>query len=241
MGASSCSVERREPGKPASPGPFWRTLRPLASGSCRPPATRATPVRSPPSVSSSKPHLRACEQLPATERARAFLQVRKLAGDLASLLKLLSPHVARVFHDAPTVSTSENAEQAFSEGLAEFLGKLVKAAGPTIIFVDDVQWLDPSSRRVLVRAANQTATRRVLFVFGARDGEVSADVNRLLDILSAPVSAVELLPLAAEDVLDVVRDYLAVEEVDPGAQGRRASTVRRESTLHLGSAAHPHG
>ncbi|HVU03470.1 MAG TPA: ATP-binding protein [Polyangiaceae bacterium] len=158
-------------------------------------------------------HLHQCDRLSSAERARSYARLRALARDYGALLRLLSPALARVFHDAPTLPAAENAEQAFAEGLADFLQRLLSDLGPVVVFVDDVQWLDASSRRVLSRAANQAPTDKILFVFGARSGDAEADVARLTDIIKAPITHVELAPLGNEHIAAIAADYLGTDEL----------------------------
>lgn len=158
-------------------------------------------------------YLRRCDHLPAAERLEALAQVRKLGGDNGALLKLLSPAVARLFRDAPNIPASANAEQAFSEGLSEFLGKLVRHAAPSVVFVDDVQWLDPSSRRVLVRSLQQ-APRRAVFLYGARSDESSRDdVRRLADQFTTKKITIDLRPLGGDDLIEIAREFLSAREL----------------------------
>ncbi|HEX7671074.1 MAG TPA: AAA family ATPase, partial [Polyangiaceae bacterium] len=158
-------------------------------------------------------YLRQCDRLPAAERARALARVRRLAGDLGSVLKLLSPTVARIFHDSPTVPASENAEQAFAEGLPTFLGKLFREAAPVIIVIDDAQWIDASSRRVLSRTVQGLAARTLLLL-DARSGDEAPAVERLVDGLSTSVIRIELAPLSDDDSIELVRDYLGTRLLD---------------------------
>src|ERR1041385_478605 len=51
-------------------------------------------------------HLRKIDSLPISERLEVLADVRRLGGEHAALLKLLSPAVARVFKDAPTIPAS---------------------------------------------------------------------------------------------------------------------------------------
>lgn len=162
-------------------------------------------------------YLQQCEALPTEERAEALSEVKKLGGEHAALLKVLSPAVARLFRDAPNIPASANAEQAFSEGLSEFLGRLVRRGSPSILFVDDVQWLDPSSRRVLARAVVE-APKRVLFLYSARAGDASPDVKRFVDLFVAKTLTVDVHSLAEVDILDIARDFLATRELAPGVQ-----------------------
>ncbi len=158
-------------------------------------------------------YLRDVERLPAAERARALADVRTIAGDLGSLLRLLSPALARLFHDAPAVTTSENAEQAFAESVAEFVDRLLRTLGGVVVFVDDVQWLDASSRRVLSRAANHVRGLRTLFLFGARSTE-PADLARFTDTITSPVTTFDVGGLSDDEVLQITRSYLGAQVLD---------------------------
>lgn len=159
-------------------------------------------------------YLRRCDQLPEAERVEASTEIRKLAGAHGALLKLLSPSVARLFQDAPTIPASANAEEAFAEGLSEFLGRLVRWSAPALVFVDDIQWLDPSSRRVLARAV-ANAPKRVLFLYGARTGDAAEDVKRFTDMFVAKTVTLELHSVGADDLVEIAREFLSAREVGP--------------------------
>ncbi len=162
-------------------------------------------------------HVRRSELLPAPERDRALARLRRVAGDRAPLVKLLSPRVARVFGTTQTLPHAEHAEEAFSEALAEFLDRLLEEVGPAVLFLDDIQWLDASSRRVLLRSANHRSGRG-LFVFGMRVTEPTADVDRFSEATAAPVLRLDLAPLSPDDVVELARGYLGASELDPGVR-----------------------
>jgi eukaryotic-like serine/threonine-protein kinase len=159
-------------------------------------------------------YLLRCDQLAPAERIHALSEVRKLGGEHGALLKLLSPAVARLFRDSPTIPASANAEQAFSEGLSEFLGKLVRHVAPAAVFVDDVQWLDPSSRRVLARAVAE-APKRALFLYGARSGDAAPEVQRFSDLFIAKTTTMDLPHLEGAHLIEIARDFLSAHELAP--------------------------
>lgn len=161
-------------------------------------------------------YLRRCDDLPPSERADALAEVRRLGGEHGALLKLLSPAVARLFRDAPTIPASANAEQAFAEGLSEFLGRLVKSALPALVFVDDVQWLDQSSRRILARATVEVP-RRALFLYAARSEDLD-EVKRFSDLIVTKKAAIELSPLESADLFEIARSFLSTRELGPDVE-----------------------
>jgi predicted Ser/Thr protein kinase len=99
-------------------------------------------------------HLHSYDALPAPSRLRSIARLRTIAGDLAPLLAVISPALARVFENSATPHAAE-AQHLFAEGLADFLGKLLLELGPTLVVVDDLQWIDASSRRVLARIVDK--------------------------------------------------------------------------------------
>lgn len=159
-------------------------------------------------------HVRRCEKLAGSERDQALARLRRVAGDRAPLVKLLSPRVARVFRDTPTLPHAENAEEAFSEALAEFLDRLLEELGPAVVFLDDIQWLDASSRRVLTRAANHRSGRGLL-VFGMRSQESAVELDRLSQTIAAPIVRIDLAPLSVDELVDLTRSYLAASDLEP--------------------------
>jgi signal transduction histidine kinase/CheY-like chemotaxis protein/type II secretory pathway predicted ATPase ExeA len=147
------------------------------------------------------------------ERSRANAALRALAGDLAPLLKVLSPSLAALFADAAPVPQSSDAQHIFVEGLAEFLAKVIRTSSPVVLFIDDVQWLDSSSRRVLRRALDRLTDAHALSILAVR-GEpgASPEVDRFLDGLSR--EEVILRRLDEKQTIRLVQAYLGVAELD---------------------------
>ncbi|HEY2408651.1 MAG TPA: response regulator [Polyangiaceae bacterium] len=142
--------------------------------------------------------------------ARADADFSDLAGDLAPLLKVLSPRLTRLFRDVRTLARADGAEHMMVESLAEFLSRMLAARGPGILVVDDVQWLDAGSRRVLSRLADRVRSLSTLYVFVGRDdarsaGPVSALLRRLR---SEQINEIALGSLEEPRVGELIRAYL---------------------------------
>src|SRR5262249_24301780 len=130
-------------------------------------------------------YAKASLDLSASERSRVNAELRALAGNLAAPLKVLSPAMRAIFADAGPVPQSSDAQHMFVEGLAEVLAKLFREVSPAVVFVDEVQWLDSSSRRVLRRAMDRVVDANILCVLAIRDEAGSAkEVDRFLEGLS---------------------------------------------------------
>jgi serine/threonine protein kinase/signal transduction histidine kinase/ActR/RegA family two-component response regulator len=147
------------------------------------------------------------------DQGKAAEHLRNLAGDLAPLLKVLSPTIATMLVDVAPVPQSQDAQHIFVEGLAEFLSKLFREIGPAVVFVDDLQWLDAGSRRVFRRALDRVEGSKILFLFSSRGepGEI-AEVDRFLEGLE--FTQINLDKLAENDIVDLIGAYLGDSVLD---------------------------
>ncbi|HMJ12289.1 MAG TPA: AAA family ATPase [Polyangiaceae bacterium] len=163
-------------------------------------------------------HLRSYDALPAADRLRAIARLRSVAGELAPLLAVISPVLSRVFENsAAPPPRSADAQHLFAEGLSEFLSKLLLELGPSVVVVDDVQWLDAGSRRVLARVTDRVATSSVMCVFASRaDLEARTSTEWLAaNVRRRNASILELGPLQKTARAELVRAYLGHSEVAP--------------------------
>jgi DNA-binding CsgD family transcriptional regulator len=113
------------------------------------------------------------------------------------------------------------------------LGLLTLAAGadPIVLLADDLQWIDPGSRRALLFAARRTAGTRVtmLLAVRTRPGELAADPDpppgpppRLptARLPTAGLPTVEVRPLGAADCAELLRRH--GHQVSPGVAAELA-------------------
>ena len=100
---------------------------------------------------------------------------------------------------------------AFTRSAAELLARHVEASGQThAILIDDVQWLDPSSRAVLLHLGERLFPQGHVFVCAARDDDASLQaLDRFRTSLHSEQSAtIQLGPLSAADARGVLVEYL---------------------------------
>lgn len=107
------------------------------------------------------------------ERALAGERLREAAGEWGPLVRRLSPTLARLFGPMPEMRPLEpNAEQhRFYEALAAFFRHLGTNNQPVVMLIDDAQWLDEGSLRVLTRLGTDPAGAPFLLIATSRDGE----------------------------------------------------------------------
>jgi diguanylate cyclase (GGDEF)-like protein len=132
-------------------------------------------------------YLRSVERLPAAEREAAVERVRRAAGRGGPLLRALSPMLAALVQ-ARDLGEKDRHEQ-FTNAVAAFLVDLADVSDGAVLHLDDIQWLDGPTRRVLQQVASQLSAAPLLVIGTARDGEedqpavaqFTADLGRALD------------------------------------------------------------
>ncbi len=167
--------------------------------------------------------LRALDRLPPVERDLAIERLRRAAGRGGPLLRALSPMLADLVQ-APGLIENNRHEQ-FTNAVASFLLDLADEVGAAVLHLDDVQWLDGATRRVLQQLAPRMSTARILLIATGRDddenlpalGLFAADMGAALD------TRLQLSPLPDDAVADLVRLHLGDMDISPAAAAELAA------------------
>jgi diguanylate cyclase (GGDEF)-like protein len=115
-------------------------------------------------------HVAELKRLPEARRAAACERLRAAAGLTAPMLRVLSAGLADLLGlDDVEVAADE---QQFAEAIAGFLTGL--GAGGAVLHLDDAQWFDAGTVRLLGRLAAALPSSRLLVVLTARDDPASA-------------------------------------------------------------------
>jgi signal transduction histidine kinase len=141
--------------------------------------------------------------------------IRNAGHELAPLLKGLSPELTRLFGGAAELGATHEMQALFAEGAAEFLARLLRAAGTALVVIDDLQWMDAGSRTVLTRVADRARHSKTLFLVASRtDGESAAAVDAFFRPIRA-LTHVDLTlgPLACSECRQLVEAYLGATGV----------------------------
>jgi diguanylate cyclase (GGDEF)-like protein len=141
-------------------------------------------------------------------RRAAEERLRRVAGAEAGILAALSPALAAVLA-APDLDPHED-QRRFADAVAALLTGLADAHGGALVQLDDVQWADEPTRRVLRQVAGRIGDSRLLVVATARDDQdsaatVDALVAELGDACEAPMT---LGPLDEPAVARLVGEQL---------------------------------
>ncbi|GID27704.1 diguanylate cyclase [Paractinoplanes brasiliensis] len=153
-------------------------------------------------------HLRTVERLPAAEREHAVARLRRAAGRGGPLLHTLSPLLADLMR-VQRIGETHRQEQ-FVNAVAAFLVGLADEFQGAVLHLDDVQWLDGPTRRVLQQVTNRLTGTPLLVIATSRDDPDSAAA---LDRFGADMDAtldtrLPLRPLDTDAVLQLVEEHL---------------------------------
>lgn len=126
--------------------------------------------------------------------------------------------------DVPLLDTEE-AWNRFAAVFQRFVGALARQGSPLVLFLDDLQWADPASLKLLLQLLSEPRQKHLLVLCAYRDMEVSRDhpLVRAIDELRASevaVRTIHLGPLGLRDVAKLCADALAsdVERLLPLAE-----------------------
>ncbi len=166
------------------------------------------------------------DDLPQGERELAVLRLRRAVGRGGPLLRTLSPMLAALVQ-APDIGEQDRHEQ-FINAVAAFLVDLAVEWDGAILHIDDVQWLDGPTRRVLQQVAAQLPNAPLLVVATGRDdadnlpalARFEADLGPALD------TRVPLGPLGQDAVAELVSLHLGGVEA--------SSEMTRELVARVG-------
>ncbi|HWS27305.1 MAG TPA: diguanylate cyclase [Xanthomonadales bacterium] len=137
-----------------------------------------------------------------------------LGANAAALVELI-PELALLIGSPPTLPSlpAAESEQRFHIAFAQFVGALAAPGHPLLVFLDDLQWADLQTLRLLEHLVRCNSECSALIVGAYRDNEVS-DGDPLSLTLTRITAAqgrighLKLAPLDAQQVVELVADTL---------------------------------
>jgi hypothetical protein len=160
-------------------------------------------------------HLRAVAGLPAHEYRSALDRVRAAAGPAASLLRGLTLALDDVIA-GPTLVEADRHQQ-FLVAVADFLAALATSYGGGVLYLDDVQWMDAATSRVLQLLAGKLTDAPLLMLLTGRDdarGVANAATIRSALGRESQYREMRLQPLPADVVARLISAMTAGLQVD---------------------------
>jgi DNA-binding CsgD family transcriptional regulator len=142
----------------------------------------------------------------ATESVAAYIS-------LADLLSAVEPDVLRALPEPQRLAVDRILLQVSDDGVATdqravgaaFLSvlKMLSDSAPVLVAIDDLQWLDPSTARVVAFAARRLSGP-VGLLTTARTGDAEGDVSWLLPEPSDALTRIQLSPLTIGALHEVI-------------------------------------
>jgi predicted ATPase/signal transduction histidine kinase len=175
---------------------------------------------------------------PEAELARWRERLRRAWEDQGQVLVEVVPQLELLVGRQPAVQAlpPSEAQHRFNRLFQKFLGVFATPEHPLVVFLDDLQWADLASLRLLQYLLTQSDTLPVLLIGAYRDNEVSPSHALALTLAElrkarAPMVDLQLQPLGLEQVQQLVADAL------PGAG---ASTIGPlASVIHAKTGGNP--
>ncbi len=136
---------------------------------------------------------------------RRVKAISETVGELTRFARPLSPLLTEAFPEGGNVPDSEGADDVYSEGLAELLGR-VFGKEPSVIVLEDVHWLDEASRKVLKRVFERLTAQTLLIATTRNDPDserqaqrflIAAEKTLLWDYTLAPLEPLQAASVAA--------------------------------------------
>jgi PAS domain S-box-containing protein len=145
------------------------------------------------------------------ERWRAAIE--EAIGSQGRLLTDLIPELARLIGPQPTVAvlSPQDAQLRFQTVFQRFIGVFARAEHPLVIFVDDLQWLDPATLTLIEYLLVHPDTRHLLVIGAYRDNEVDSAHPLMLKLEDlrrggATIDQITLGPLSTDSINQLLSD-----------------------------------
>jgi predicted ATPase/class 3 adenylate cyclase len=138
-------------------------------------------------------------------------RIRGALGDEAAALVDVMPELGHILGPLDPVDElhPNQSRERFDRLMGSFLRLFAAKDRPLVVFLDDLQWVDPASLRLLSELVADPETHNLLFIGAYRDDEVDAAHPlsvALGELGSTRVSSLALGPLAEDDIAELIAD-----------------------------------
>ncbi len=163
-------------------------------------------------------HLARIARLAPPQRAEAEERVRRAAIDAAGMAAAFSPLLGELVGETAAGTADGERQEQYYAAVATFLAGLAREHGRAALWIDDVQWLDEASRRVLEVLALELRGTPLLVVASSRDdAESAAGHERFVEQMGDTVGTrIVVGPLDEEGTAELVNAQLGGALSDDG-------------------------
>ncbi|OWQ44794.1 hypothetical protein CDL60_23245 [Roseateles noduli] len=163
--------------------------------------------------------------LPAPQQAVWRDRLRERLGANAALLAQALPEMTALLSlDAPLMPVGPaEAENRFLRAVSQGFAALAREGEPQTLFLDDWQWADRASRRLLRECLHDATLRHTLFVIAYRDNEIppghpiAQELAELRQQLGERFMPLRVGPLGLDDTRHLLADSLHRDPVEEDA------------------------
>ena len=154
-------------------------------------------------------------------------RIRAALGPNGQLMTRVIPELEQMIGPQPPLPEMEalEARNRFTAVLLEFISVFCEKTHPLVIFLDDLQWVDADTLKLVERIAQDPERKPLLFLGAYRDDEVEADHRltiscEVIKKTGLPVQIIPLKPLNPENIsqLLVHTCHCRLEEAKPLAE-----------------------
>jgi predicted ATPase len=131
-------------------------------------------------------------------------KILKVLGENAQVIIDVIPELEHLIGPQPKFQELEGiaAQNRFNLLFGKFIGVFATKEHPLVIFLDDLQWADSASLKLMQLLVSETDTRYLLLIGAYRDNEVFGTHPLILTLdeirkKSLPVNQITLAPLDA--------------------------------------------
>lgn len=155
------------------------------------------------------------------ELSRCRAELSLALGSYGQLMVNLIPELSLVIGEQPPLPAvdPQSAQGRFQLVFRSLLAVFAKPGRPLVLFIDDLQWLDAGTLRLLEHLVTDPEVRNLLLIGAYRDNEVARDhvltstIAGLRSNPSAAVSAIVLEPLQVSHLGRLCADALGSDAI----------------------------
>lgn len=148
-------------------------------------------------------------------------ELEKALGQNAAVILNVIPELELLLGEKPTVPTLSTAEEQlrFDLTFSKFVSVFARSEKPMAIFLDDLQWADAASLRLIKNLVSEEGIGTLLIIGAYRDNEVGPEhpLSQMLKELAESeiaVNQVILKPLSEKQACALVADTLRCSELE---------------------------
>jgi serine/threonine protein kinase/serine phosphatase RsbU (regulator of sigma subunit)/tetratricopeptide (TPR) repeat protein len=182
----------------------------------------ATNIAYNPFVEAIEEYVEQVKRLSEAEREAAVSRMKDALGILGAELTRVVPSLESLIGEQPPSVELEPDRQRFRffNVVSDFLCSIATEERPLALFLDDLQWGDDGTLRLMQHLTNRIADAHVLLIGAYRREEVGEEhlLTRVIAELqeqNRPLKQLTLQTLAPADVREMVDEILGAKEVSP--------------------------